>query len=200
MGLDRGIAHRLYPSHHLLLRDQMIDPLQQAQKALHAPAPFVQHFIRISSLGKRDDSRRPVDLGVDRLSRDQLTDVAFRLFLVQVEQLSEPAHLDAGVVFRNDANVVFDDALAEVLPTGVGFRIFLVRGRGRGGEDVGGAEVGAEAFGDDRPAHEFRDGEGLEQLLLVGDEGVAGVRVYAVEKVGLLVVVRCEEDVVDDSL
>lgn len=109
-------------------------------------------------------------------------------------------HLYAGVVFRNDADVVFDDALAEVLPARVSFRIFLVRGRGGGGEDVGGAEVVAEALGDDGPAHEFGDGEGLEQLLFVGDEGVAGVGMYAVEKVGLLVVVRCEENVVDDSL
>lgn len=200
MCLHRVIAHRLYPSHHLLLRNQMIDSLQQAQKTLHAPAPFVQHFICISRLGKRDDSRRPVDLGVDRLSRHKLADVAFRLFLVQIEQLGESVHLYAGVVFRNDANIVFDDPLAEVLPAGVGLRIFLVRGRGRSGEDVGGAEVGAEALGDDGPAHEFGDGEGFEQLLLVGDKRVAGVGVYAVEKVGLLVVVRCEENVVDDSL
>lgn len=60
--------------------------------------------------------------------------------------------------------------------------------------------MGAEAFGDYRPAHEFGDGEGFEQLLLVGDERVAGVGVDAVEKVGLLVVVRCEENVIDDSL
>lgn len=85
MSLHRVIAHRLYPSHHLLLRNQMIDSLQQAQKTLHAPAPFIQHFIRVSSLCKRDDSRRPVDLGVDSLSRHKLTDVAFRLFLVQIE-------------------------------------------------------------------------------------------------------------------
>ena len=45
----------------------------------------------------------------------------------------------------------------------------MVRGCGSGGEDVGGAKVGAEAFGNDGPAHEFGDGEGLEQLLLVGD-------------------------------
>lgn len=60
--------------------------------------------------------------------------------------------------------------------------------------------MGAEALGDDGPAHEFGDGEGFEELLLVGDEGVAGVGVYAVEEVGLFVVVRGEEDVIDDSL
>ena len=60
--------------------------------------------------------------------------------------------------------------------------------------------MGAEALGNDGPAHEFGDGEGLEQLLLVGDERVAGVGVYAVEKVGLLVVVGCEKNVVDDPL
>lgn len=60
--------------------------------------------------------------------------------------------------------------------------------------------MGAEALGNDGPAHEFGDGEGFEQLLLVGDKGVASVGVYAMEKVGLLVVVRCEENVIDDSL
>lgn len=200
MCLHRVIAHRLYPSHHLLLRNQMIDPLQKAQKALHAPAPLVQNLIRIPGLGKRDDSRRPVDFGIDRLGRDELTDVAFRLFLVQIEQLGESVHLDAGVVFRYDANVVFNDPLPEVLPAGVGFWVFLICGWGCSGEDVGGAKVGAEALGNYGPAHEFGDGEGFEQLLLVGDEGVSSVGVYAMEKVGLLVIVRREKNVIDDSL
>ena len=60
--------------------------------------------------------------------------------------------------------------------------------------------MGAEFLGNDRPPHEFRDGEGFEKLLLVGDKRVADVGVYAMEKVGLLVVVRGEENVVDDSL
>lgn len=58
----------------------------------------------------------------------------------------------------------------------------------------------AKALGNDGPAHEFRDGEGSEELLLVGDEGVAGVGVDAVEEVGLFVVVGGEEDIIDDSL
>lgn len=126
MSLYRVIAHRLYTSHHLLLRDQMINPLQQAQKTLHTPAPLVQNLIRIASLGERNDSGGAVDFGIDRLGRHELTDVALRLLLVQIEQLGESVHLDARVVFRNDADVVFDDALAEVLPAGVGFWIFLV--------------------------------------------------------------------------
>ena len=60
--------------------------------------------------------------------------------------------------------------------------------------------MGAKALGNDGPAHEFRNGEGFEELLLVGDEGVAGVGIYAMEKVGLLVIVRGEEDVKNDSL
>ena len=200
MGLHRVIAHRLYPSHHLLLGNQMINPLQKPQQTLHAPAPLVQNLIRIPGLGKRDDSRGPVDFGIDRLGRDELTDVAFRLFLVQIEQLGESVHLDAGVVFRYDADVVFDDPLAEVLPAGVGFGIFLVRGCGPSGEDIGGAEVGAEALGNDGPAHEFGNGESFEQLLLVGNKGVTSVGMYTMEKVGLLVIVGCEKNVIDDSL
>ena len=92
---------------------------------------------------------------------------------------------------------MLDDALAEVLPPRVRFRVAGVRG---GGEDVGGAEVRAEALGDDRPAHEFGDGEEFQQLGFVGNLGVAGVGVDAVQEVGLLVVVRGEEDVVDDAL
>ena len=112
MRLDCVIADGLNASHHLLLRDQVIDSLQQAQKALHAPAPLVQDLIGVPSLGERDDPRRPVDFGIDRLGRHQLTNIAFRLLLVQVEQLGEPVHLDAGVVFRYDANVVLNDPLA----------------------------------------------------------------------------------------
>ena len=111
--LDRIIiAHGLDTSHHLLLRDQVVDPLQQAQKTLHAPAPFVQDLVRVSRFRERDDPRGPIDLGVDGLSRHQLTDVAFRLFLVQVEQLGESVHLYPSVVFRYDADVMLDDTLA----------------------------------------------------------------------------------------
>lgn len=60
--------------------------------------------------------------------------------------------------------------------------------------------MGAKSLGDDGPAHEFRDGEGFEELLLVGDEGVAGVGVDAVEEVGLFIVMRGEKDIVYDSL
>ena len=69
-----------------------------------------------------------------------------------------------------------------------------------GGEDICGAEVRAEALGDDGPAHELGDGEGFEEFFLFGDLGVAGVGVDAVEEVGLFVVVGGEEDVEDDSL
>lgn len=70
--------------------------------------------------------------------------------------MCESAHLDPRVVFGDDTDVVFDDALAEVLPALVGFGV----GVGRGDvEDVGGAEVGAEFLGDDGPAHQFGDGK-----------------------------------------
>ena len=60
--------------------------------------------------------------------------------------------------------------------------------------------MSAKSLGNDGPSHEFRNGEGFEELLLVGDEGVTGVGVYAMEKSGLLVIVRGEENVIDDSL
>ena len=60
--------------------------------------------------------------------------------------------------------------------------------------------MGPKSLGNNRPAHEFRDSEGFEELLLIKHEGVAGVGVDTVEEVRLLVIVRGEEDVIDDSL
>lgn len=76
----------------------------------------------------------------------------------------------------------------------------MIRRCGRSGEDVGRAKVSAKSLGNDGPSHEFRNGECLEELLLARDEGVAGVGVDAVEEIGLFVVVRGEEDVVDYTL
>ena len=92
---------------------------------------------------------------------------------------------------------MLDDAFSEILPAGESFRVGWVWG---GGKDVRGTEVRAETLGDDGPAHEFRDGEGFEEGLFFGDEGVAGVGVDAVEEVGLFVVVGGEEDEEDYSL
>lgn len=187
----------LNPRHHLLLGNQMIDPLQQSEQTLHAPAPLVQHLVRIPRLGETHHPGRTIDFGVDRLRRDQLTDIRLRLLLIQIQQLREPRHGDAGVVFGNDADIVLDDALAQIEEAGVGLGVF---GRGCVGEDVGGAEVGAKFLGDDGPTHEFGDCEKFEELGFGGDEGVAGVGVDAVEEVGLFVVVGRKDDVEDYSL
>ena len=47
-----------------------------------------------------------------------------------------------------------------------------------------------ELLGDDRPAHQFGDGKEFEEGGLGRDQVIAGVDVDAVEKVGLLIVVR----------
>ena len=60
--------------------------------------------------------------------------------------------------------------------------------------------MGAKALGNNGPAHQFRDGEGFQKLLLIRDEGVAGIGVDAVEEIGLFIVVGSEEDVVYHSL
>ena len=54
--------------------------------------------------------------------------------------------------------------------------------------------------GDKGPAHKLGDGEEFEKGGFVGDEGVSGLGIDPVEEVGLFVVVRCEDDVVDNSL
>lgn len=60
--------------------------------------------------------------------------------------------------------------------------------------------MGAKTLGDNGPAHQLRDGEDLEELLLMGNEGIASLGVDAVEEVGLFVIVRGEKDVVNYSL
>ena len=58
----------------------------------------------------------------------------------------------------------------------------------------------AELLGDLGPAHELVDGEELEELGVEGHLRVTGVAEDAVEEVVLLVVVRSEDDEVDDAL
>ena len=131
---------RLNISHHLLLRNQMINPLQQPQQPFHTPTPLIQHLVRVSRLRETDYSRRPIDLRVYRFRGDQLRDVRFCLVLVEVQQLRQSPHLDACVVFRHNADVMLDDSLTYVFPASVGFRIVW---GGRSGEYIGGAESGA---------------------------------------------------------
>ena len=105
------------PSHHLLLGDEMINALQQSQQILHITAPFIQHIVGIPRLGKIDQPRRPIDLGVYRLQRHQLADVLLRLLLGQVQQLRETTQLDPRIVLGHDPDIVLDDPLPEILPS-----------------------------------------------------------------------------------
>lgn len=130
---------RLNSGHHLFLRDQMIDPLQQSQQTLHVSTPLVQDIICVSWLGEIDDPGRSINLGVDSLRSDQLADVFLRLVFRQVEQLGQSGHLNAGIVFGDDTDIVLNDTLAEILPSLVGL---LVRRLTRSNiEDIGAAEV-----------------------------------------------------------
>lgn len=196
--LDPFFHRGLNPRHHLLLGDQVIDSLQQAQEALHAPAPLVQHLVGVARLGETDHFGGPVDLGVDGFGGDELADVGFRFVFVQVEQLRQAAHLDARVVLGDDPDVVLDDALAEILPARMGFG---VRGGDRGcGEDVRVAKVAAEVFGNDRPPHEFGNGKELQKLCFRRGERIPGIGVNTVEKIGLFVVIWRENNVIDNPL
>lgn len=84
---------------------------------------------------------------------------------------------------------MFNDPLAEVLPASMCFGIFR-RDGWRRGENVGGAEMRSKFFGNDGPAHKFGDSEEFQKLRFKGNKAVAGVGVYAMEKIGLLVVIR----------
>lgn len=140
MCLDGIITYRLYPRHHLLLRDKMINSLQQAKQTLHTPTPLIEYLIRIPRFRKRHHSRRSVNLGIHRFRSDELADITFRFLFVQIEELGKSVHLYPGVVFRYDTDIMLDDSLSQILPPRMGFGIFWVFGCG---EDVVGAEMGA---------------------------------------------------------
>ena len=172
---------RLNPSHHLLLRDQVVDPLEQTKQAPHVSAPLVQNIVRIARLGKVDNLCRAVDLGVDGLGRDEVADVLLRLVLVQVKKFPKTRDLNARVVLGHHAHIVLNDSLAQVLPSlmrlGIaGLAELLIK-------DVGGAEVFAELLLNYWPSHELRNGEELQKLSLDRNLCVAGVFGNAVEKV-----------------
>jgi hypothetical protein len=185
-------------SHHFLLGDQMVDSLQQPQQALHVPAPLVQYIICVSWLGEVNDSGWTIDLSIYGLRSHQLADVLLRLIFCEVEKLGQAGHLDAGVVFGDDSDIVLDDALAEILPSLVSFLICRLTRSNI--EDICAAEMRTEELRDFWPSHEFVNGEELEKLGIEWYLGISGISVNAVEEVGLFVVVGCEDDIVDDSL
>lgn len=190
-GLDTG--------HHLLLGDEVIDTLEEAEQALHVGGPLVQDIVDVAGLGKRHDAGGAVDARVHRLGAHQLADVLLRLVLRQVEELRQPPHADARVVLGDDAHVVLDHALAQVLPPLV--RLALVVGLVRlAVEHVRAAQVGAELLRHLGPAHQLVHREELQQLRVVGDLGVSRVSEDTVEEIVLFVVVWGEDDEIDDAL
>ena len=194
----RRLGKWLDSSHHFLFGDQMVNSLQQSQQALHVSTPLVQHIICVSWLGEVNDSGWTIDLGVHSLCSHQLADVFLRLILCQVEKLSQAGHLDAGVVFGDNSDIVLNDTLAEILPSLVGL---LICGLTRSNiEDIGAAEMRTKELRNFWPSHEFVDGEELEELGIKWYLGISGIFVNAVEEVGLFVVVGGEDDIVDDSL
>jgi hypothetical protein len=96
---------------------------------------------------------------------------------------------------------MLNDSLSQILPSLKRLRVAVRCGGSLGrGKDIGGAEVRAEVLRDFGPAHELVHGEELEKLGVKGDLCVAAVFMDAVEEVGLFVVVRGEDDVVDYAL
>lgn len=184
--------------HHLLLGNEVVDPLQEPQQALHVVAPLVQDIVCVSRLGEADDSCRSVDLGVHSLGGDQFTNVLFRLILRKVKELGKAAHLNASVVLGNDPNVVLDNALAQVLPPLVG--LFICRLSGLSVKDVGAAQMRAESLGDFGPSHQLVNCKEPEKLSILRNLRVSGVSVYALKEVVLFVVVGSKDYKVDDAL
>jgi hypothetical protein len=176
----------------------MIDPLQQSQQALHVSTPFVQYVVSISGFGEVDNPCWSIDLGIHRLRGYQLTDVFLRLVFCQIEELSKARHLDASIVFGNNSDIVFNDTLAQILPSLVRLRVGrLARDRIK---DIGCAEMGTKQPSDFWPSHELMNGEELEELCVERDLLESGVFVDSVEEIGLFVVIWGEDNVVDSPL
>ncbi len=184
--------------HHFFLCDQVVDSLKQTKQALHISTPFVQNIVCISGLREADNSGGSIDFGVNGLRSDQLADILLRLIFRQIEQLGQAWHLDAGIVFGDDTNIVLNDTLAEILPSLI--CLLVCRLALRRIEHICAAKVWPKQLGNFWPSHEFVNGEEFQQLCVEGDLVGSSVFLYAVEKVGLLVVVGSKDDIVDDSL
>ncbi len=94
---------------------------------------------------------------------------------------------------------MLDNPLAEVLPASMCFGIIRRTGRRRR-ENARCPQMGPELLGNNRPSHKFGDGEEFQQLGFKRDQAVAVVAVYAMQKIGLFVVVRREDDIINYSL
>lgn len=141
--------------HHLLLGNQVVDAFQVVQEALHVTAPFIQHVVRVTRLGKADQPSWAVNLGVNRLRCDQVANVLLGLFLSQVQKLRQTTHLDPCVVFGHHPHIVLDNTLPEVLPSS---KRLVVGSRTRlSFKDVRLAQVRSELLRNHGPAHQFGD-------------------------------------------
>lgn len=106
--------------------------------------------------------------------------------------------MDAGVILGDNADIVLDNTLAEIFPSLVG--LLVCRLTLLGIKDIGVAEVGTKYSRDLRPSHKLVDGEQLQELGVEGYLRVAGIFVDSVEEVRLLIIVRGQDYIVDDSL
>lgn len=106
--------------------------------------------------------------------------------------------MDASVVLCDDSDIVLDDTLAKVLPAGMGLRVW--RGCRRFREDVGGTKMATEFLGNDGPPHKFGNGEEFQKLGFWGGKGISSVGVDTMEKVGLLIVIWREYNIVNNPL
>ena len=129
---------RCNASHHLLLGDQVVNPLQKTEQTLHVAAPFVEDGVGVAFLLEADNLRRSIDSCVDGLADDEVRDVLFRLLRRKIQQCREAREVDASVVLCNHTDVVFDDAFAKVEPSLISLRVFRV---GFCREDVGGTKM-----------------------------------------------------------
>lgn len=161
-------------------------------------APFVQYVVRITGFGEADNSCRSVDLGIYRLGSDQFADVLLRLILRKIQQLCEATHLNASVVLGNDTHIVLNNTLAQILPS---LMSFLIAGLSRlSVEDIGAAQMGAKLLGNLGPSHQLMNRKQTQKLRIQCDLRVPGILVNAVQKVVLLVIIRCKYDKVNDAL
>lgn len=95
---------------------------------MHVAAPLVQNLVAALGLDKRDDARRAVNLGVDRLGRDELGQELLGLGDREREEGGEAGEGDAGVVAGDDADVLWVEGGSTTSPADADTEVQRERG------------------------------------------------------------------------
>mmetsp|Transcript_2255 Transcript_2255/g.3790 ORF Transcript_2255/g.3790 Transcript_2255/m.3790 type:complete len:407 (-) Transcript_2255:331-1551(-) len=145
---------------HVFFVDEVARALNQAQQLRNIRVPVGEHALGRARLGEGHHAARPVHLRPEAVLAHQGRQVRLRLIFCKLQVLRKPFHPDLLVVLCNSANIVLDDAHAEVGGPGAG-----AVGARAGQRRVPRQRRARAAH---RPPDELRGGEPARGLLEVG--------------------------------